>query len=53
MNFDNIYNGILENFNVPELFLDDILTTLELRQILLSRLLKTLLLKQKYTTLAA
>ena len=31
MNFDNIYNGILENFNVPELFLDDRLTTLEFR----------------------
>lgn len=31
MNFDNIYNGILENFDISEGYLDDILTTLEFR----------------------
>lgn len=31
MNFDNIYNGISENFTVDEIFLEDIITTLEFR----------------------
>lgn len=31
MNFDNIYNGIIENFDISENYLDDILTTLEFR----------------------
>ena len=31
MNFDKIYNGILENYDLDETFLDDILTTLEFR----------------------
>ena len=31
MNFDMLYNKILENFDVSENFLDDILTTLEFR----------------------
>lgn len=31
MNFDTLYNNILENFDVSETLLDDILTTLEFR----------------------
>ena len=31
MDFDRIYNGISENYDVPETFLDDMLTTLEFR----------------------
>lgn len=31
MDFDKIYNGIINNFDISESFLDDILTTLEFR----------------------
>lgn len=31
MDFDDFYNGILENFSIPEVFADEILTTIEFR----------------------